>query len=178
MKGKKAEFDFFGYKLVDTVVSIAVVFVLAVIALNLTSPADKAEASSKKLLADIADKVSRLEDGSQKNLIAFGFLDREKWLIGMDSGYFPINIDKDLLRPEGRGGCGARSNSCICICKSERCTEVVECKAFPREKVSSIVQIQGSSMTALKIMGDAPVTARLTLDSGVLEVQTDAIVAS
>jgi hypothetical protein len=117
----------------------------------------KAEASSKKAFEDIVLKVRSLESG--QTLISAGYLDKDIRLRGINSEQRLGNV-----RPPQ---CGAVSNSCICICKDDSCTKVLECKGFSESKIASITYNNGE----LEVKGEKDLTVKLTLEGKTLKIE-------
>ncbi len=168
MKGKKSQSEgpFFFITATKYVIGIIVSVVLFYILFSLIGPQQKVEASSKQLFDDMTMKVMELDE--RPYAYSSGYLDSGKWLIGIDSDYVPANLERDLLRPEK---CGLHTNSCICLCEDDKCRKVLECKAFPKDTISSVLLEKGKVNTHMKIKGATPVTAELTLDEKQLTVK-------
>jgi hypothetical protein len=127
------------FRFVGSALSFIVLIIIAFGILAIWGPKEKAEAASLSLMEDLRAKLSRLDDGD--SVIVSGFLDKDVRLVSFNSDYFQKDIDNGILRPSK---CGSRSNSCICLCKDDRCTNVLECKGFSRQQVETISSVSAA----------------------------------
>mgnify|MGYP006929369614 FL=1 len=148
-------------------IGVLVALILLIIVMNLVSPDNKAEEASKRLFEDITIKVRQI--AKDDSIITTGFLDKDIWLIGIDSEQ-RLKKDGKLYRPNK---CGATSLSCICVCKDEVCQEALECKGYSSKRIKNIYftgdePFDANKQDSLHIKGEKKFTARIRLQGDAL----------
>ncbi len=164
MKGKKAISAFMFISAFHVVIGALIVVFLLTTAWLFFGPEEKAEASTLKTLDDVIVKLDKIEDG--QSVIAYGYVDKDAAVVGFSSEQLKAG---DFNRPKQ---CGARSNSCICAFKGKE--KVLECKGFPKSKISDIVMatLNGESFLLLEGKGEGrQFTLNMTLDGRTLNLE-------